>query len=192
MQKTHYTICLISQAMGLDNSKLSGGVWSQFQIAVAELLSKFVTYHCWFTPPTTQPPLFLDPELNCFPPLFWPSRFPSMCLQAWQSGRLGSTSTILEGMEIMSVWKRFVFITGREFVRGPWPWRLALQTGLQRQTLEKLSTPVWRRVSGASTRNSPMAVSAPTTMSASSVHQVALLLSQSCTSHIAGTYEHSA
>lgn len=94
----------------------------------------------------------------------------------------------------MSAWKRSVSITEREFVRGPWPWRLALQTGLQRQTLGKLSTPVWRKVSGASTRNSLMVVSAPTTMSAFSVRQVALpTASQSCTScHIAGTDEHSA
>lgn len=57
---------------------------------------------------------------------------------------------------------------------GPWPWRLVPQTGLQQQTPEKWSTPVWRKASGASTGNSPRAASAPTTMSAFSVPQVAL------------------
>lgn len=95
-----------------------------------------------------------------------------MCLQAWRNGHLGSTLTILEGMETTSVWRPSVFITGRESVRGLWRWRLALRIGWQRQTPGKLSTPVWRRASGALTRNSPMAAFAPTTMSAFSAHQV--------------------
>lgn len=83
----------------------------------------------------------------------------------------------------MSAWRPSVSITEREFVRGPQPWRLAQRTGWQQQTLGRWSIPVWRRGSGASTKNSPVATSAPTTMSAFSVLQVALMTAiQGCTS----------
>lgn len=172
------------------------GVWSHSQMAVADLLLKFVTHLRCFppdgfflvlthvSPPCTScskiPPLSLDPVLNCFLSFwlfFWHFHpfLPYICLQAWQSGRLGSTLTILGGMETMSAWRQSVSITGREFARGPRRWRLALQIGWQRRTPGRSSTPVWRRASGASTRNSPTAASAPTTMSASSVPQVAVM-----------------
>lgn len=84
-------------------------------------------------------------------------------------------------METTSVWRRYVSTTGRESARGPWPWRLARQTGSRRQTPGKWSTPVWRKASGASTRNSPTVASAPTITSAFSVPQVALMTAaQSC------------
>lgn len=97
------------------------------------------------------------------------------CLQVWQSGHPGSTSTTLEATETTSAWRRSVSITGRGFAHGPWPWRLALRTGWQQPTLGRWSTPVWKRASGALTRNSPTAASAQTTTSAFSVLQVALL-----------------
>lgn len=121
--------------------------------------------------PQNSPPSLLDPKLNCFSVCIFPS---FMCFQAWQSGRLGSTSTILEGTGIMSAWRRFVSITGREFVYDLQPWRLAPLTGWLQQTRGKWFTPVWRRASGALTRNNPRAASAPTIMSAFSVPQVAL------------------
>lgn len=78
-------------------------------------------------------------------------------------------------METMSAWRRYGSITEREFVHDPRPWRLVLQTGWRRQTLGKWSTPVWRRASGASTRNNRTAAFVPTITCAFSVLQVALM-----------------
>lgn len=72
----------------------------------------------------------------------------------------------------MSAWRQFVSITEREFVHGLQPWRLVLQTGWQRQKLGKWFIQVWRRDSGASTRNSHMVAFVLTTMFASSAPQV--------------------
>lgn len=102
---------------------------------------------------------------------FYP-RLPFMCFQAWLNGHLGSTLTILGEMETTSAWRQFVSITEREFVHGLQPWRLVLQTGWKRQKLGKWFIQVWRRDSGASTRNSHMVAFVLTTMFASSAPQV--------------------
>lgn len=106
--------------------------------------------------------IFFDGTLACY--------FP----QVWRSGRLGSTSTTLEATETTSDWRPSVSTTGRGFVRGPSPWRLAPQTGWQRRTPGRWSTPVWIKASGALTRNSRTVAPAPTITSASNVRQVDL------------------
>lgn len=135
---------------------------------------KPVTRPCWFVTCTSLPPLFLILQLNCFVFCLSPSHHPCIWLQGWQSGPLGSTSTTLEGTGTTNAWKRSDSITGRGSAHGPWPWRLAPQTGWQPRTLGKWSTPAWRKVSGASTRSSATDACAPTTTSAFSVPRVAV------------------
>lgn len=188
--KRNYIICLICRAKGVwkepDNAEFPGvqrsilnGSSTTFFGSEA-IPAVFLGYDLYS--PFSSNPLFL----------WFSSMSPSLCLQEWQSGHLGSTLTTLGGMETMSAWKRSVFITGREFVHARQPWKLALQTGWRHQRQGKLSIPVWRKASGALTRNNPTAVCALTTMSAFSVPQVALmtaLTSQIWTfSHYKNTY----